>query len=101
MTKMTHQSQPLIPDFSNFGKHIQASVNEGSKITPTLPFLFKTIKEVVNIELQLTIKHLLKMCTEKIIPTELHHWYQNLPDKEGRDLIPEEEYSDAEDEYLL
>lgn len=41
-------------------------------------------------------KDLIKMCNERIIPAELHHWYNNLPDKEGPDYLPEEEISDTE-----
>lgn len=43
-------------------------------------------------------KDLMKMCTEKIIPHELHHWYENLPDKEGPDFLPEDDCSNTEDE---
>lgn len=35
------------------------------------------------------------MCIEKIIHAELHNWYNNLPDKEGPDNLPEEEFSDT------
>lgn len=42
-------------------------------------------------------KDLMKMCTEKIIPIELHPWYQSLPDKEGVDYLPEGEEDD--DDY--
>lgn len=41
-------------------------------------------------------KDLIKMCNERIIPAELHHWYNNLPDKEGPDYLPEGEFSDTE-----
>lgn len=42
-------------------------------------------------------KDLLKMCNEKIIPPELHHWYQTLPDKQGQDFISDENCSDESD----
>lgn len=57
------------------------------------------LKKAYNKKLPITKakkKDLMKMCTEKIIPPELHHWYQNLPDREGRDMLPEEEYSEEE-----
>lgn len=41
-------------------------------------------------------RDLLKMCTEKNIPAELHPWYNSLPDKDGPDYLPEDEISDSE-----
>lgn len=42
-------------------------------------------------------KDLMKMCDQKIIPLELHHWYSNLPDHTGPDYVPEDCGSSADE----
>lgn len=37
---------------------------------------------------------LLKTCNQQIIPSELHSWYQNLPDAAKKDYLPESDVDD-------
>lgn len=97
-------------DYTSDYKELDVSFREAS-VVPNTKNLRKRKREVVKNDFEYNSyslkkaystklpitkskkKDLLKMCSEKIIPAELHDWYEKLPDKEGPDFLPEEEMS--------
>lgn len=70
-----------------------------TKITKSFDYDAYVLNKAYNHQLPITKakkKDLLKMCSEKIIPSELHHWYENIPVKDGRDYISDEEEDDLQ-----